>query len=548
MTCQKDKVLNPKTGKCVLRTGKIGQEILKSEKKPIEPKVKPDLEDKSKCSSDKVLNPKTGKCVLRTGKIGQEILKAEKKPVEPEVEPKVEDKCSSDKVLNPKTGKCVLRTGKIGQEILKAEKKPVEQEVEPKVEDKCSSDKVLNPKTGKCVLRTGKIGQEILNNYQAKPKLDDEYIKNAIQWNEWFIVTKKGCGYCNDAKRLLTKHNFVFEEFEVNNTNVNDLYKIISKYTGGVYQSFPMIFFIGHFIGGHTDLVKILPEILKKLDKVQNSTKLTSKLHMSVPKLSSKTTFQGTAWYDLVAMLYLHYKYPKACIVIPDPLSDYKLAITKNTKDRLHLRNLELIWVESKNDFSIPKGLWKTVKNCLDSDADFIILPLTLGCKYSSWHANILIYDKRSKELERFEPNGYIIESQCYNPVGLNNKIKDLFNNNVKKDMIKTVYEPQDFCPYFGFQRIQAVEKGEKKDTDPYGFCAAWTMWYADVRLANPNKSRDKVIELAMEKIKSNPDSFTSFIRSYAEFLVQTGGKLESSENPSKTFAQMLSTPSPSPI
>jgi len=94
MSCSSDKIINPKTRKCVLKTGKIGQEILKNKKKvveyectgskcvlkkPAEQKLK-DTDKKNKCPSDKIINPKTGKCVLKSGKVGQEILKTIVKP------------------------------------------------------------------------------------------------------------------------------------------------------------------------------------------------------------------------------------------------------------------------------------------------------------------------------------------------------------------------------------------------------------------------------------------------------------------------------------
>lgn len=58
MTNHLDKILNPQTGRYVLKHGKIGQKILQSN-----------------CSSkNKILNPKTLRCVDKNGKIGKSIL------------------------------------------------------------------------------------------------------------------------------------------------------------------------------------------------------------------------------------------------------------------------------------------------------------------------------------------------------------------------------------------------------------------------------------------------------------------------------------------
>ena len=64
----------------------------------------------TKCASDKVINPTSGRCVLKTGKIGIEIMKTQKKKGE----------CNDDKITNPKTGRCILKTGKLGIEILRS--------------------------------------------------------------------------------------------------------------------------------------------------------------------------------------------------------------------------------------------------------------------------------------------------------------------------------------------------------------------------------------------------------------------------------------------
>lgn len=50
--------------------------------------------EKKECPPDKVINPRTRRCVNKSGNIGRKIL-GEK------------GECSADKVINPKTRKCV---------------------------------------------------------------------------------------------------------------------------------------------------------------------------------------------------------------------------------------------------------------------------------------------------------------------------------------------------------------------------------------------------------------------------------------------------------
>ena len=77
------------------------------------------------CPSNKVLNKKSGKCVLKTGKIGKQILAEQNTEqsvqqigIQLIPQPSGDKVCPSNKVLNKKSGKCVLKTGKIGLQLL----------------------------------------------------------------------------------------------------------------------------------------------------------------------------------------------------------------------------------------------------------------------------------------------------------------------------------------------------------------------------------------------------------------------------------------------
>lgn len=62
--CSRDKICNPKSGRCVSRTGNIGKQIINS----IVRRSKYDKEDKCSdihCEDNKICNPKTGRCILK---------------------------------------------------------------------------------------------------------------------------------------------------------------------------------------------------------------------------------------------------------------------------------------------------------------------------------------------------------------------------------------------------------------------------------------------------------------------------------------------------
>jgi hypothetical protein len=79
VVCPPEKIVNPKTGKCVNVDGKIGKQIIKQTSILIVPRAhktpKTHKTANKPCPIDMIINPPTGKCVKIAGKIGKQILK-----------------------------------------------------------------------------------------------------------------------------------------------------------------------------------------------------------------------------------------------------------------------------------------------------------------------------------------------------------------------------------------------------------------------------------------------------------------------------------------
>ena len=137
--CPENKILNPVTNKCVLKTGRIGKKILKDTNSRTHTKHTLISNGKKICPENKILNNATNKCVLKTGRIGKKLLKdinstasrstirsRSRRRSRPRSRPRSrrrsrsKDKkiCPENKILNPVTNKCVLKSGKIGKNIL----------------------------------------------------------------------------------------------------------------------------------------------------------------------------------------------------------------------------------------------------------------------------------------------------------------------------------------------------------------------------------------------------------------------------------------------
>lgn len=77
------------------------------------------------CPPEKIMNPVTGRCVLRSGAIGRKLEKELEAPAVPAAPAVAEpapaapaDDCPPGKIRNPKTRRCVNRSGAIGKKIV----------------------------------------------------------------------------------------------------------------------------------------------------------------------------------------------------------------------------------------------------------------------------------------------------------------------------------------------------------------------------------------------------------------------------------------------
>ena len=254
---------------------------------------------------------------------------------------------------------------------------------------------------------------------------------------------------------------------------------------------FPLIFYNGKCIGGYEEFKQLIE----------------FKLHIYPKK--EVTFFYGIYTNAIAGMIYLNKKHPNSCLIYPSD-EDF-------TK-----RRLPIIWDEDKKILHITDNFWESFKAC---DKRFTIFPLRLFWKskhtgLNSYHANYVIYDHVKKSMERFEPNNIKF-------LEIDDELFKTFNEMMGENFIETYHSPLNVCPNYNsyVQYVQVKEK-LKIDTDPGGFCAAWSLWYADIRLSYPELEMYEVIEYAMFKLENSGISFTSFIRNYADFINEMGIQL----------------------
>lgn len=183
-----------------------------------------------------------------------------------------------------------------------------------------------------------------------------------------------------------------------------------------------------------------------------------------------------------------------------------------------------IVW-RGPNEYYINPDLDFYIQRCIISKKiRFICLKLTMVISPNGTHANLIIYDKKTNLLERFEPYGIMPYLDS-----------DILDNLLKKKMEKILnkkviyYNHEAKMNKIGLQTISNDDKvGVKKLGDPVGYCLAWIFWYLEMRLSNPNVEPEKMMDNAIlkiinnnkdESIEKNNKMFINFIRNYANKL-----------------------------
>lgn len=182
-----------------------------------------------------------------------------------------------------------------------------------------------------------------------------------------------------------------------------------------------------------------------------------------------------------------------------------------------------ILW-HDKYHLYIHKDLLFHMTKCMSSkEIRFIFIKVTLISDENSTHANIIIYDKKTGIMDRFDPFGYtpyldtdILDEKLCMYFG------KFFNNKKKKFKYLSTKE---LFNGIGFQVFSNdVMQMTKKYGDPNGYCLAWTYWYLEQRLKNPDVYPSKLIKKMSSEIIHNgsndkDNGYITYIRNYASGL-----------------------------
>jgi ankyrin repeat protein len=285
-------------------------------------------------------------------------------------------------------------------------------------------------------------------------------------------------------------------------------------------------------------------EINKKNNALKQIKKIIEEDHISYPSKKKSyciseidttnikfSSYTGIGLDIVCGLLYLLGKHKHVDTSLTDnfidnPILNNYYKSNGITTDGLFL-NYEIIW--SFQRLFIPSILNSKIKQFLkDNSKQFLVIPLGIELSNGS-HANILLYDKTKGELERFEPYGKSFPpGYNYNPINLDQNIKNLFNSLFEESEIKIKYvSPSDYEPKIGLQLLDTQEYTKDKNIgDPGGFCGAWSLFYVEMRINNKNIPKNNLIGNLINHIRLKRVTFRSVIRNFTKNITDIRDKI----------------------
>lgn len=296
-------------------------------------------------------------------------------------------------------------------------------------------------------------------------------------------------------------------EIFLQSKNFNDLlsYPTTHKYTKLIYK-YPNVV-ISTFSGSTIDVLAGIIYLVEKFNSNDNKNYIES----SIKILRDKN--------EIIACKNLQKT---------NPLESKQSSNQILSNQICEIFGFEIIWINRNIIF--PSNENTTINTILKSMIDnknngyrWLIVPIGIEVN-SFFHANYLLIDIKLMEIERFEPHG------AYPPIGLNYEpeLLDLYiSNYIEESGLKFNYfKPKNYLPKISFQTIEINELKSDYIGDPNGFCALWCIWWIDMRISNPNISRNKLVKQLNKELINNKLSYKKLIRDYSQYIINIRDKI----------------------
>ena len=221
----------------------------------------------------------------------------------------------------------------------------------------------------------------------------------------------------------------------------------------------------------------------------------------------------GYAIVDTFFYLYLFNKYKHNCLLKNNSLTNTSLGLELQIKEKKNISSEELN-ISEKHMIQIAIQLSKCIKKGLPN----IIIPLYLKFASNTGHANLLIYRQKNNVIEHFEPYGSQYGKNAGRIKFINKKLDDfisILNKELPQQSQVKLIRANDVCPMFdGFQTLEEKSTIPKLEIQGKGYCTAWSMFFTELSLKNPNYSSNELINIIYDKLnKLSENDRNSYLR-----------------------------------
>lgn len=130
--------------------------------------------------------------------------------------------------------------------------------------------------------------------------------------------------------------------------------------------------------------------------------------------------------------------------------------------------------------------------------------------------ANLLLYDQKDEEWERFVPFGATQDK--YNQGKLDRALATYIRD--QKMKVKTYYTPYTECP------LDDTLDNEITPTIRNIYCAVWNLWFLQLKLEYPDEWQEHLIDRARSLLNTDIEPFNKFVTDYLEYLRKEQSKI----------------------
>jgi hypothetical protein len=261
--------------------------------------------------------------------------------------------------------------------------------------------------------------------------------------------------------------------------------------------------------------------------KLPVALKITNKLN-TLSKVGSEQILDFVAKEEIRSMFYLYLfkKYKSNCFIHSKNLLGKGIGMT------LRLSSNQVV----EKELDIVSEL---LVDCISKlETKIVIVPINFfgysETKKDSAHANVLIYRKKFNQIEQFEPHGQRFSGNDKDVANdLVAKAMKMFVSKVNAKLISLKKPEVQFihsshvCPYInGLQGYESSSELIKKIEEGGGYCAAWSMFFTELCLQNPEIPSSSLINYIFDILSSmgemeKANYLRQVIRGYSAFINQ---------------------------